>query len=189
MKENRRQITDYRSFAEAGELKPTLQIVAYALLLLQLCGCGGLAGYSNDSLFPDDIQSVYVMMFDNQTFYRGYEFELTDALAKRIESQSPYKIVSSSDRADSVISGQIVGIGESALSIERETGRILEKEVQIQAVVNWKNLNTGQMLINNVTVSSAASYTDFQSQDFLYASNLTTNNLARKIVELMEKKW
>ncbi len=176
--EDRRQKTVCRIF-----------MATVSFLFIFLCGCKGLAGYSNESLFPDDIKSVYVKMFDNQTFYRGNEFGLTDAIAKRIEAQSPYKIVSSSDRADSVISGQIVAIGETALSIERETGRILEKEVQIQAVVNWKNLNTGQMLINNVTVSSAASYSDFQKQDFLYASDLAANSLARKIVELMEKKW
>ena len=161
----------------------------FIFFCMSLCGCDGLGGYTNKSLFPDDIQSIQIKMFDNQTFRRGVEFELTDALSKRIEAQSPYKIVSDADSADSVISGQIVSIRESALSTERETGRILEKEVQIQAVVNWKNLRTGQMLLNNVTVNSSATYSQFQMQDFLYASDLAANNMARKIVELMEKKW
>lgn len=157
----------------------------FILFCAGLCGCG----YTNQSLFPDDIQSIQIKMFDNQSFRRGVEFELTDALSKRIEAQSPYKVVSDADRADSVISGQIVSINESALSTDRQTGRILEKEVQIQAVVNWKNLRTGQMLLNNVTVNSSATYSQFQMQDFLYASDLAANNMARKIVELMEKKW
>jgi flagellar basal body P-ring protein FlgI len=117
------------------------------------------------------------------------EFELSDALAKRIEVDTPYKIVSDSDRADSVISGQIVSIRELALSTDPEIGKILEKEVEVQAVVNWKNLKTGQLMMDHISVSASASYSTYQQQDFKYASNLAANNLARKIVELMERKW
>jgi len=148
-----------------------------------------MAGYSNESLFPQDVRSVYLEMFNNQTFRRGVEYELSDALAKRIEVDSPYKIVSDSDRADTVISGQIVSIGELALSTDRELGTVLEKEVEMQAVVNWKNLKTGQLLIDHIIVSASASYSEYQMQDFKYASVLAANNLARKIVELMERKW
>ena len=158
-------------------------------LCLGLYGCNGLAGYSNESLFPDDIRSVCLQMFDNQTFRRGVEYELSDALAKRIEVGTPYKIVSDLDRADSVMSGQIVSIGEMALSIDREVGTVLEKEVQIRAVVSWKNLKTGELLIDHINVNASASYSQYQQQDFKYASTLAANNLARKIVEQMEREW
>ena len=128
-------------------------------------------------------------MFDNQSFRRGVEYELSDALAKRIEAETPYKIISSRDRADSIINGQIVSIDESVLSIEREVGRALEKEVQLTAVVSWKNLKTGELLIDNQSVSAQATFSEFQMQDFSYASALAANNLAQKIVELMQKKW
>jgi len=169
-----------------------LLLCSYAVVCLTLsalCGCAAMSGYSNKSLFPDDVQSVCLDMFDNQTFRRGIEYELSDALSKRIETETPYKIVSDRNRADTVISGQIVSIGESALSTERETGRILEKEVELIAIVNWKNLNTGELLIDNQTVSSAASYSEYQMQDFKYGSSLAANKMARKIVELMEEKW
>jgi len=148
-----------------------------------------MSGYSNESLFPEEVSSVCLEMFDNRTFRRGVEYELSDALAKRIEAETPYKIVSSRDRADTVISGQIVGVGESVLTIERERGSALEKEVQVQAVVNWENLKTGELLLDNRSVSAEATYSTFQKQGFSYASNLAANNLARKIVELMEKQW
>ena len=160
-----------------------------ALILLCACTLYGCAGYSNESLYPDDVSSVCLEMFDNQSFRRGVEFELSDALAKRIESDTPYKIVSDSDRADSVISGQIVSIGELALSTDPQIGRILEREVQLRAVVNWKNLKTGQLMMDHLSVSASASYSSYQHQDFKYASSLAANNLARKIVELMERKW
>jgi len=156
---------------------------------LCFCGCSGTSGYSNESLFPRDVNTVCLQMFDNRTFRRGVEYELSDALAKRIEADTPYKIVSSTDRADTVINGQIVSITESALSLERESGSVLEKDVEVRAVVNWKNLKTGELLIASRQVSASATYSTFQKQDFSYASSLAANNLARKIVELMEKRW
>ena len=157
--------------------------------LVGFYGCAKMSGYSNESLFPEEVGSVYVEMFDNRSFRRGVEYELTDALAKRIEAETPYKIISSRDRADSVISGQIVSADESRLSIERQTGRPLEKEVELRAVVNWKNLKTGELLIDNKSVSASASYSEWQELGFRYGSTLAANNLAQRIVELMEKEW
>jgi hypothetical protein len=167
---------------------------ALALFCLCLCalftaGCSGMAGYSDESLFPQDVESVRLEMFDNQTFRRGVEFELSGALSKRIEVDTPYKIVTDADRADTVIGGQLVSIEEMALSTDRDIGTVLESEVLLRVVVHWKNLKTGDLMIDHRTVSASASYSAYQTQDFKYASTLAANNLARKIVELMEGGW
>jgi hypothetical protein len=135
------------------------------------------------------VSSIYVEMFDNKSFRRGVEYQLTDALAKRIEAATPYKIISNREQADTVMSGQITSVGESVLSSERQTGRPMEKQVELRAVVSWKNLKTGELLIDNQSVIASASYSEWQNQGFDYASTLAANNLAQKIVELMEKKW
>jgi len=80
-------------------------------------------------------------------------------------------------------------VSESVLSSERETGRALEKQVELRAVVNWKNLKTGELLIDNRSVSASASFSEWQNQGFNYASTLAANKLARKIVGLMEEEW
>ncbi|MBN2457402.1 MAG: LptE family protein [Sedimentisphaerales bacterium] len=159
-----------------------------AICLMGIWGCGQLTGYSNKSLFPEDISSIYVEMFDNRTFRRDVEYKLTDALAKRIEAQTPYKICSK-DAADTILTGQIVSIGEALLSSERQTARPLEKEARLAAVVNWKNLKTGRLLLDNKTITAAASYSEWQNQGFGYGSALAANKLAERIVELMEKQW
>jgi hypothetical protein len=38
-------------------------------------------------------------------------------------------------------------------------------------------------------VSAEAAFSQWQNQGFSYASALAANNLARSIVELMEKEW
>ena len=121
-----------------GCIRKSYSILCFCIVILGnlfFSGCAEMAGYSNESLFPTDVDTVYLEMFDNQTFRRGAEYELSDALSKRIEVDTPYKIVSSRDRADTVISGQIVSIGEMALSTERETGLVLEKEIAVQRVI------------------------------------------------------
>jgi hypothetical protein len=128
-------------------------------------------------------------MFDNQSFRRGIEFELTDALAKRIEAQTPYKIVSDRDRADTIISGRLASVNESTLTTERQIGRSLEKSVELRAVVTWKNLRTGELLIDNKTVGASASFSEWQGQSFTYGATLAANHLAEKIVEQMETGW
>jgi hypothetical protein len=140
-------------------------------------------------MFPDDTESIYLEMFDNRSFRRGVEYTFSNALAKRIETETPYKIVSSRDRADSVMSGQLVTIGESVLTLERELGRAMEKEVILTAVVNWKSLKTGRLMINNRTVTAAAGYSEFLDQDLTYASALAANKLAQNVVQLMENQW
>jgi len=158
-------------------------------MCLGLYGCAEMGGYCNEPLHSEDVDSVYVEMFDNRSFRRGIEYELTDALSKRIEAETPYKVISNRDWADTVISGQIEQSSESALSGERETGRALEKDVQLRVVVNWKNLKTGELMINNQSVRASASFSEWQNQGFSYASTLAANRLAQRIIELMEKEW
>jgi len=154
--------------------------------LLSLSGC---KGYSTESLYPSNVRSVRVEMFDNQTFWRGIEYPLSNSLSKRIEALTPYKVITSKDRADTVISGQIVSVGQNVLVLERQIGRTLENEVKLSAVVNWQDLKTGQMLIDNETVEASASYSPWLDQSFEYAYTLAANKLADNIVEQMEKKW
>jgi hypothetical protein len=162
---------------------------AICALVLSLTGCGENRGYTNAPLYPQGIATVYVEMFDNQSFRRGIEFELTDALAKRIEAQTPYKIVTDRDKADTIISGRLARVNESTLTAERQIGRSLEKSVELKAVVTWKNLRTGDLLIDNKTVGASAAFSEWQGQSFAYGATLAANLLAEKIVEQMETGW
>ena len=135
-------------------------------------------------------QKVYVEMFDSMSFRRGHEYVLTDAIMKRLEAETPYKIVSDRDVADTVLSGQITSISSGVLSGERFTGTPLEKETIMRVAVSWKNLKTGELLINNETIVGSSTYSDrLAGQDFDYSANLAANRAAVRVVELMEKGW
>jgi hypothetical protein len=152
------------------------------------CGKGGLAGYQNAWLHPQDVSTVYVEMFDSSGFRRGYEFKLTEAVCKRIEAQTPYKIVSDRDLADSVLSGT-VGAGSGVLAGDRYTGRPLEQEAMIQVRLTWKNLKTGRLMLDNEEVYAAVSYSELLGQSYDYSAASAVNKAAQKVVELMEQPW
>ena len=50
-------------------------------------------------------------------------------------------------------------------------------------------MKNGKLMINSRTVTAAASYSEFQGQDFTYASAVAANKLAQYIVQLMENPW
>ncbi|NIA17197.1 MAG: hypothetical protein GWO86_02500 [Planctomycetes bacterium] len=149
----------------------------------------GCSGYSNQSLYSRDVRSVYVEMFENTSFRRDVEYELTDAIAKRIEAETPYKIISDRSRADTIISGKITSLSASTVSIEPETGRAIESQAEVIANFSWKNLRTGEYLVESTNVSAAAGYVEFQEQSFGNAAKVAVSRLAERIVELMQTEW
>jgi len=162
-----------------------LIIVAIACAMGFQSGCG----YSAESLYPDNISTVYVEMFDNKTFWRGQEYDLTDALCKRIETRTPYRVLSERDSADTIISGYITAIDKGTLVQEPHVGRPLEQQMRMGAVVTWKNRRTGELLLDDVEVMAAADFSQFQGQGEAYASKLAANRLAESIVDAMREKW
>ncbi|MCI0499299.1 MAG: LPS assembly lipoprotein LptE [Planctomycetales bacterium] len=160
-------------------------LVAAAVLIPSIGGCGG---YQNNWLYPQNIRTVYVEMFDTASFRRGHEYTLTDAVCKRIESQTPYKIVSDRDAADSILSGRL-DIGTSILSTDRYSGQPIERETLATVTVTWKDLRTGQLLIDSLPVHATGSYSEQLGQDFEYAIDRAVNKAAVRVVELMEKPW
>lgn len=164
-------------------------MLLFSAAMIVAMGLGGCAGYSNQSLYTQDVTTVYVEMFQNQTFRRDAEYVITDALAKRIEAETPYKIVSDMNRADSVISGTITSMGENVLAGERETGRPLEKQFIIEAKFSWKNLKNGELIVENEAVKASGSYSEFLSQEIDYAKSLAANKVAERIIEKMQLDW
>jgi hypothetical protein len=148
----------------------------------------GCQGYSNSWLHRQDVNTVYVEMFDNGSFRRGFEYTLTDAICKRIESQTPYKIVTDRNVADTILSGSVT-VGVGVLASDRWTGKPLEQETTAAVIVTWKNLKTGQILVDNQVVYGAASYASSMGQTEAYSIDVAVNKAAQKTVELMEKSW
>jgi hypothetical protein len=73
------------------------RILAVAGLAFVLLGAG-----------PDRPSTVYVPIFESQSFSRAERLQLTEQLIKAIEQRTPYKVVGSPDDADLVVEGTII---------------------------------------------------------------------------------
>lgn len=167
------------------KIKKSAFIILYISFFIFFVGCGG---YTSKSLYSQDLKSVYVEMFDNTTFWRDIEYDLTDALAKRIESDTPYKVISDRSKADSILSGKVTGIGIAPLSLEPQTGRPLEYQAEVSAQFEWKDLRTGQFIAQK-TVTASTSFSYFMDQGYDYAYKVAANKLAERITEEMQMPW
>ena len=63
-------------------------------------------GWSMAWTHPDRYRSISIPMFENQTYFRGLETELTRALVVEMEASTPYK-VTGPGTADTLLRGKI----------------------------------------------------------------------------------
>ncbi len=159
-----------------------------------LAGChgdgGSLLGYRNTALFDPNIDTVAVEIFENQTFERGVEFDLTEALVKEIELRTPYKVVSRS-RAQTVITGTIDTVRRSVLSREFEAGVPQELQVTVTTSFEWKDLRSGRVLRERGRISGTGEFIPTQpvTEPFEHGQHTAVAELARDIVSVMRDDW
>lgn len=165
-----------------------------------LIGCTFAAGCATygvgpRGLYPPEIRTVYVPMFESASFRRNLGERLTEAVIKEIEARTPYKVVPDS-RADSILSGRIVGETKRIL-VESPTDEPRELEVNFEVQVSWID-RSGQMLRTPgtvimppelVTIGQSASAVPEVGQSVATAQQQAIDRLARRIVALMEAPW
>jgi len=169
----------------------------YATLLttlLFLCGCAGYQ-IGNQSLYPAEVRTVYVPMFDSNSFRRGLGERLTEAVVKEIETKTPYKVVDDPN-ADSVLSGCIVSERKSVL-VPSLSGDAREVQVAINIEVNWVD-RRGRMLRETASVPLPGEIVNLTGtgnvvpevgQSIATAQQQAICRMAEQIVGLMEKPW
>jgi hypothetical protein len=148
----------------------------------------GGCGYSTERPFRDDIQTVHVEMFQSKEFRRGLEFQFTEALVKRIEMDTPYRIAGR-ETADSVLSGEIQEVQQRVYGNDFETDRPRETGATITLNWRWKDLRSGEMLRERVGETFTSTYIEPVGESFETGMLRGLDGLAETIVERMEKDW
>ncbi|MFK7961696.1 MAG: LptE family protein [Phycisphaerales bacterium] len=115
---------------------------------LSLAGCATdpAEGWSTQSIHASNVRTVAIPIVENGTFDRSVHLELTEALIKRIEASTPWRVVEES-RADTILSARITSVDLDQLSRSRATG--LPEEVAIGVTVDfeWDRMDTGATLV------------------------------------------
>lgn len=149
---------------------------------------GDDAGWHWGSVYRQDIHSVAVPVFSSKDFHRGVEFQLSDALAKKIEEFTPYKI-EPRERADSVLEGEIVTVTPSTLSLSPFTATPQEAAYSIVVNFTWKDLRSGKILASRQGFEQVTTYFPNLGEGQYIASQSAVERLALGIVNEMEAPW
>src|ERR1700722_12559829 len=112
------------------------------ILVLLLAGCGYQSGEDSGwhwgSVHRQDIHSVALPGFTTRDYHIGVEYQLSDALAKKIEEFTPYK-VEPRERADTILEGEIVGVTPTTLTLNPFTATPQEQQYTIVVNFTWKD--------------------------------------------------
>ena len=101
----------------------------WALLAgVMIAGCG--YGFQRAGSLPEDAQSVFVQLLTNRTSETGIENVFTGAL---IEELTRNQQAAAEDRADTVLSGEIVSVSTDTIS---RTGATTSVERRVRATLN-----------------------------------------------------
>ena len=161
---------------------PSLALLA--AMFLAGTGCG----YSAKRPFPEKIQTIHVKMFQSREFRRDLEFELTEALVKRINMDSPYK-VAPLRTADSVLTGEILEVRNRTIGDDFETQLPRETASSIIVAFRWKDLRNGKILVERERFLHTTTYIPPVGETFAKGMVRGLDRMAEAIVETLESPW
>lgn len=158
---------------------------------------GGCVGYriGTDSLYPVSIRTVYVPVFESDSFRRNLGERLTEAVIKEIELKTPYKVTGDSN-ADSILSGRITHDNKRIMVLNKYHDP-RESEVSLQVEVRW--LDRQNNLIREAssiplpddvaTIRETALLVPEAGHSVATAQQQAIHRLAEQIVSMMEAPW
>ena len=163
-------------------------------LLVSLTGCAGYQ-IGTQSLYPCNIRTVYVPVFESTSFRRNLGERLTEAVAKEIELKTPYKVVGDPG-ADSILTGRIVGETKRVVA-QAPSGEAREVEVKIRVEVSWLDRQGSAIRRSEaiclptelVDVGGSATFVPEVGQSVATAHQQAIHRVAEQIVGLMENPW
>ena len=168
-------------------MKTTIDGCTVALVGLMLIGLTG-CGYSTRRPFPTDIRTVHVEMFHSKEFRRELEFRLTEAIVKRIEMDTPYRIAGPRT-ADALMTGEILSVRNRTFGDDFDTD--LPREIGSTVEVRYRltDLRSGEILVERPRSVFQTAYIPPVGETFTQGMTRALDGLAEGIVESMETTW
>lgn len=179
-------------------MNPSSRVAVAACLLGAVAWLGGCSntdpteGYTLRSQYRQNVKTVAVPIWRRAAgeFRRDLEIRLTAALVRRIEAETPYKVVDKKD-ADTLLEGTLRAVQQRVLSFDPRTGRAREIQARFLVDFTWKDLRSGDVLVAKKAFPAAAEYIPAApfGEDFFVVSEDALNKVAQRIVEQLAEPW
>ena len=178
--------------ARTASLYSRFVTLAAGLLVLAAGGCANdpTEGYAAVTPYSQAFQTVAIPIIENETFARGIEFELTDALIKEIHARTPYRVTDQS-RADTILLGRIHDVDLEQLSKSRLTGLGEEVIVAVTIDFQWRDLRTDQPLVAREDFTGTGLFVPSRptGERIELGRMAVVQQLARDIVSELQASW
>lgn len=174
----------HRASRDARAVAAAIALTSVAVLFG--CATDPTQGYSFSSTFRSDVPSVHVPIWQNLTFSRGLENDLSEAIAAEIRRGTPMA-VTSAEAAASELTGTIVSTELKRLTTSSQTGLVEQLGVVVLVDFQWRESRTGRVLVARRSFSGAGSFTPAQgvSERLERGQRSAVQELARAIVNEM----
>lgn len=165
-------------------IRHRLTIVSLLLPCTMLVGCG----YDTGAVFRTDIETVHVRMFESRTFRRDLEFMLTEAVKKKIATDTPYRIAPL-EQADTVLKGEVLEERQSAFAPDFRTRQPRDQQMTMIVRVNWTDQRNGRTLFDRPLLLQSMDYLPTAGETEKFAQQKAIDGLAVRIVSQMYNDW
>ena len=173
--------------------KLRLRVAGYGLLSIFLShGCG----YTQKTVLPDNIQSIYVDTVKNKipvdhvyTYQPGLEMDITNAVIRRLHRDGNLKVVKK-EEADVILETDLVGFEQEGLRFTTLES-VAEYKLFIVIALRLKDRKTGQIIWEEPNFTGDTEYFVSQVRSLAReeASRRAVDRLARNVVDRIVEDW
>ncbi len=123
--------------------------VVLVLCALALGGCAwdghfDILGYTTRPNYDEQIKTVRVTIAKNQTYIRGLEYQLTQAVVREIQWKTPFRVVSDGCAADTELVMNIVSRNKNPV-LYGPFNEVREVEHTVGVEIIWRDLRPGHV--------------------------------------------
>lgn len=167
----------------------TIRIILLGSILIA-SGCGYQMGNAGDgtSLYREDVRTIAVPVFKSESFSRGDEIQLTQALVAQIESRTPYKVVPR-EKADTILEGTLTRTSTSTVSRDDQTNLPQEQLYTLRIDFTWKDLRNGRILVDRRNFEQANTFYPTLGEGTYIGKQSAAESLASAIVNELQRDW
>ena len=158
-----------------------------AALALGSAGCG----YTLRAPYDRTIRTVYVPVFRSFSFREDLNLKLTEEVVKEIQRRTPYKVVSTREEADTILSGSIM-YANKYVSVVNPNNLPRQLMNELTAEVSWEDVRDGgdpEKPPPTVRLTETVPSFDELGETATLAYDQAIRRMATDIVNMMEEPW
>lgn len=161
-----------------------------ALAMLSACSNDPSKGWSTAPVMASDARTIAVPVFNNTTYDKGIEVELTEAIIKELQRTTRLGIVRTGD-ADSTLVGSVMSSDLRRLTRDSLTGLTDELSLRITVDFTWRDARTGETIVARRGFTAVDTFVPGRGtgEPIEVGRRAAVQRLARDIVAEMRSSW